>query len=86
MKVSMDNLSSSVPGIPSSVQNGEGPNSRLRVLAEMLRRRGLDARLASYPVDGVESGFTDALAVTNPGDPGRGIGYVEKDGCLESPS
>jgi hypothetical protein len=51
-------------------------------LVEKLEMRGLNARLVSYPVEGVKGRHQDALSVTNTAAPERGLIHVEKDGSV----
>jgi hypothetical protein len=54
----------------------------LRVLAEKLEMRGLNARLVTYPDEGVKGRHHDALSVTNTAAPERGLVHVEKNGSV----
>jgi hypothetical protein len=53
---------------------------RLWLLAQKLNNRGLDARLVTC---GTVEDHKDALSVTNPHEPGRGLFHVDDDGSVE---
>jgi len=84
--VALNHPNDGAPGMPA----GPCPDGcaecardqRLRVLAEKLEIRGLNPRLVSYPVEGVKGRHHDALSVTNPAAPERGLIHVEKDGSV----
>ena len=52
------------------------------MLSEKLQARGLDARLVTYPVNGVKGKHYDAVTVTNPAAPERGTMHIDSDGCV----
>lgn len=70
-----------MPGPPAVTSAGD-MDGRLRSLAEMLRQRGLHARLVSYLTDGVRNYHYDAITVTNPAAPERGSMQIEKEGVI----
>jgi hypothetical protein len=53
---------------------------RLRLLAEKLSTRGLEARLTTC---GIADGHKDAVVATNPRAPERGVFHVDDDGSAE---
>jgi hypothetical protein len=71
-----------IPAAPTQDDDADYVDSRLRALSEKLEGRGLEARLVTYPVDGVKSEHYDAVTVTNPAAPERGVIHVENDGCV----
>jgi hypothetical protein len=57
-------------------------DGQLRALGEKLQARGLEARLVTYPFDGIKGDHYDAVVVTNPAAPERGTMHIYSDGCL----
>jgi hypothetical protein len=55
---------------------------QLRMLADKLEKRGLNARLAACVVDGVSAARYDTVTIANQAAPERGIIHVEDDGCV----
>jgi len=55
---------------------------QLRALSEKLQGRGLEARLVTYPVDGLMGEHFDAVVVSNPAAPERGMMHFERSGCV----
>ena len=81
----MNEVNSSAPGGPAARVQNPGANyvdKQLRVLSEKLEARGLDARLVTYPVNGVKGDHHDAVTITNPATPERGAMHVDSDGCV----
>jgi hypothetical protein len=83
---------SQVNGLKGSTRDGSAApapdfdadyaDSQLRALSEKLLERGLEARLVSYPVDGVKGEHFDAVVVLNPAAPERGMMHFESNGCV----
>jgi hypothetical protein len=81
----MNELNGSTPDSPAAPAQDPGADyldRQLRALSEKLQARGLEARLVTYPVNGVKGEHYDAVTVTNPAAPERGIMHVESDGCV----
>lgn len=81
----MNEVHSSVPDGPAArVQNPDANyvDKQLRVLSEKLEARGLEARLVTYPVNGVKGEHYDAVTITNLAAPERGAMHVDSDGCV----
>jgi anti-sigma regulatory factor (Ser/Thr protein kinase) len=72
--------------VPPTGEPETGPSDsmdrRLRFLAETLQSRGLDCRLATYPVNGIKGKHFDKILVTNPAAPERGDVHIERDGLV----
>jgi hypothetical protein len=71
-----------ITAVPALDNDAEYLDGRLRVLCQKLESRGLEPQLVSYPVSGVKGEHYDAVTVTNPAAPERGMMHVEKDGCV----
>jgi excisionase family DNA binding protein len=66
----------------SAATQDDQPEERLRLLSEALEGLGLDTRLDRYPARGTQGMFSDALRVSNPRAPDRGVAHVEDDGLV----
>jgi hypothetical protein len=81
----MNELNGSTPdGRAASAQDpgADYAARQLRALCQKLQARGLDARLVTYLVNGVKGEQYDAVTVTNPAAPERGMMHVDSDGCV----
>jgi hypothetical protein len=67
---------------PAPDLDADCPDSQLRALSQKLQERGLEARLVSYPLDGVKSEHFDAVVGSNPAAPERGMMHFESNGCV----
>jgi hypothetical protein len=85
MGCEMNELDGSTPDGPAATAQDRGAgylDGQLRALSEKLQARGLEAELASYPVNGVRGEHYDAVRATNPAAPERGTIHVDSDGCV----
>jgi hypothetical protein len=73
---------SGMPAPPGAGIRASDMDAQLRLLAGMLRQRGLRAQLVSYLTDGVRNAHYDAVNVTNPAAPERGSMQIEKVGLV----
>lgn len=81
----MNEVNGSTPdsfAAPAQEPGADYLDRQLHALLEKLQARGLEAKLVTYPVNGVKSEHYDAVTVTNPAAPERGTMHVDSDGCV----
>jgi hypothetical protein len=82
MVINSNGHDDAAPAASEDNPGSERTDRLLRALAEKLQGRGLEASLATYPVNGVKGSHFDKVLVTNPAAPERGTVHVEKGGLV----